>query len=119
MVNYTLLNRIRFINLLKFLKKLSLKDSGTSLNSSVRVNGLSFIKSVTPSIGSLNGGSFLTIIGNGFTTSTSVLIGLSNCSITQVTLDQLVCMTSSHAAGIVNFMIKLAYYQIKNYLYQF
>ena len=74
------------------------------------VNGLSFIKSVTPSIGSLNGGSFLTIIGNGFTPSTSVLIGSSNCTLTQVTLDQLVCMTSSHAAGIVNFMIKLAYF---------
>ena len=86
-------------------------DVGNSLNTAnCTVTGLPLIKDISPSIGSLNGGTILTISGNGFVSdSTTVLVGSSVCFVTHVTLDQVTCITSAHAVGTVSFAIKLVF----------
>jgi hypothetical protein len=60
---------------------------------------------VTPSSGSINGGSILTIDGNGFDNSTSVIIGSKSCTISSVSTSQIVCLTPSGTAGASTVLI--------------
>ena len=73
---------------------------------SLTVTGSTSIISISPSSGSVNGGTLVTILGNGFDNTTNVLIGNSNCKLSTVTINQLTCVTSAHtAASNLNFQI--------------
>ena len=66
-----------------------------------------FIQSITPTTGSVYGGSVVTLIGNGFSSTTStVFLDTAKCVVTQATLGQLKCLTSAHAAGTANLAIR-------------
>ena len=54
---------------------------------------------MSPISGSINGGSILTINGNGFDNSTSVIIGSKQCTISSVSTSQIVCLSPSGTAG--------------------
>lgn len=57
---------------------------------------------VSPSSGSVHGGTRLTIEGNGFSWQTEVKIGsASPCTLLDVQVDRLICMTSSSTEGIL------------------
>ncbi len=81
------------------------KGSGYA-TSSITVNGLPSIQTISPVEGSTNGGLVLTLNGNGFTSATSVSIGGSACNVTQATLGVLTCTTSSNTVGTKTFTIR-------------
>ncbi len=71
------------------------------------VIGFSSVTSSSPSLGSIYGGTVLTIQGNGFDSSTVVMIGNSVCTITSVLINQLTCETSAHtSASNISFQIR-------------
>ncbi|XP_048254422.1 fibrocystin-L-like isoform X3 [Haliotis rufescens] len=72
----------------------------------VTVESSAVISGVTPSTGSVNGGTVLTINGNGFVVGeTTVQVGGEDCVVTAVTPSQVQCDTSSHAAGAVDVVV--------------
>ena len=76
------------------------------IDSSIYVTGMPSIKSISPSSGSIYGGTVLTLTGNGFTTDTSVKLDSSVCTVISATLDTLTCLTSDHADGTVSLVIR-------------
>ena len=103
---FTVIRNVFCLLIFKVIIKNKKKDSGNSVNSNIQVTGYQLVKTISPAIGSINGGSLLTISGNGFTLNTTVLIGSSVCNVTYVSLDQLICITSPHGPGTVSFVIK-------------
>jgi hypothetical protein len=69
--------------------------------SNLTINGLPSVQSLSPTSGSIYGGTLLTINGNGFDIAQNlkVSIGGSNCIIQSVILSKIVCLTSSHIEG--------------------
>ena len=66
------------------------------------VTGQAGVSAVTPSTGSIHGGTHLTITGHGFiTTSTIADIDGAPCTVSSVTVVEVVCTTTAHAAGTV------------------
>lgn len=60
------------------------------------------VSSITPTEGSIMGGTEVTISGSGFDPKpgqTVVKIGANNCAIIQVTYSKVICRTSAHATG--------------------
>lgn len=74
-------------------------DVGYSM-STATVLGLPAISGISASSGSTNGGQVLTINGNGFSKTTSVVIGSTSCSVTFATINQLMCVTLSRANAL-------------------
>ncbi|XP_021347967.1 fibrocystin-L-like [Mizuhopecten yessoensis] len=68
-------------------------------SSPVTVTGQSVITSVSPTAGSTNGGTDVTIMGNGFEQGSVVNIDGTKCPLTSVSLSQIVCTTAAHAAA--------------------
>ncbi|XP_069121982.1 fibrocystin-L-like [Argopecten irradians] len=68
-------------------------------SSPVTVTGQAVITSVTPSAGSTNGGTKVTIAGNGFGNAATVAIDGTDCPVDAVTLSQIVCTTAAHTAA--------------------
>lgn len=65
------------------------------VNSSINVVGMPTFIDVTPKLGSFNGGSLLTLIGNGFDRTSTVKLGLNSpCKILNVSTTSITCQTS-------------------------
>jgi hypothetical protein len=64
------------------------------------------VTSLTPSSGSMVGGSPVTIAGSGFLAGVTVTLGGAACaSVSVVSSTQMTCTTGSHAAGAVNVVV--------------
>ncbi|XP_069115224.1 fibrocystin-L-like [Argopecten irradians] len=75
-------------------------------SSPVTVTGQAVITSVNPSDGSTNGGTKVTIAGNGFGNAATVAIDGTDCPVDSVTLAQIVCTTAAHApANNLNLVV--------------
>ena len=72
---------------------------------SLAVTGTQTIVSISPSTGSVNGGTVLTISGNGFDDSTQVLLHTVACVVTSRAINSINCVTGAHAAATVNYTI--------------
>ncbi|XP_067676837.1 fibrocystin-L-like isoform X2 [Haliotis asinina] len=72
----------------------------------VKIESSAVISGITPTTGSVNGGTILSITGNGFVDGeTTVQVGGEDCVVTAVTPSQIQCDTSSHAAGAVDVVV--------------
>jgi hypothetical protein len=81
--------------------------SGKSMtDASIYVTGLPSLKSISPSSGSVYGGTILTLTGNGFTTGTVISLHTATCTVIDAALDKLTCLTSEHADGSASLSIK-------------
>ena len=65
------------------------------------MTGVASVQSLSQTSGSINGGSVITIYGNGFSSiqNTTVKIGTKFCVIQFVTSSQIQCITSANSAG--------------------
>lgn len=70
-----------------------------SVSSNTYVTSEAVITQVSPTQGSLHGGTDVTITGFGFSQSTSVTIGGTTCLVTSRTATEMTCVTSGHTAG--------------------
>ena len=75
-------------------------------DANIYVTGLPSLKSISPSSGSVYGGTILTLTGNGFTASTTVALHTATCAVINATLDTLTCLTSEHADGSASLSIR-------------
>lgn len=75
---------------------------GVDLGATVQMG----IVSVTPNLGSVNGGDTITIGGQGFSSKTTVTVGGNPCTIVGTPSGgQVQCVTNAHAAGIVDIVV--------------
>ncbi|KAL3885610.1 hypothetical protein ACJMK2_025660 [Sinanodonta woodiana] len=73
---------------------------------SLQVQSIAVISSISPSQGSIHGGTVLTISGNGFVVSDTVVrLDGTMCTIKSVTLTQIICVTAAHAAVTVTVKV--------------
>ncbi|XP_033757813.1 fibrocystin-L-like [Pecten maximus] len=69
-------------------------------SSPVTVTGQAVITSVSPAAGSTNGGTKVTVVGNGFeNTGTTVTVDGTDCPVASVTLSQIICTSAAHVAA--------------------
>ncbi|XP_053372863.1 fibrocystin-L-like [Mercenaria mercenaria] len=81
------------------------KDYGKA-SGSLKMYGTPTITTVTPSSGSVNGETVITIQGNGFVENdTAVTIDGTSCDIISTTLSEVICETRPHAAASVSVSI--------------
>ena len=81
------------------------KDYGKA-SGSLQVTSNAALSSVTPTSGSIHGETLITLSGNGFISNkTTVSLGGSTCTIQSISLSQVVCRTSAHAAGSVDVVV--------------
>ena len=64
------------------------------------------MSSINPLSGSTNGGTQVTINGNGFSANDLVKFDTSTCNIQSATINQIVCITTKHSAQSVPVSIK-------------
>ncbi|MGE3610425.1 MAG: IPT/TIG domain-containing protein [Bacteriovoracaceae bacterium] len=77
-------------------------DSQTGSNTAFTYRVAPTVINISPSIGSLSGGTTITVTGTGFVSGASVSLGGSNCyGVAVSNSTTLTCTTSSHAAGAV------------------
>jgi hypothetical protein len=78
------------------------------LITAVSVTGIASIQSLSQTAGSTNGGSLLTIDGNGFSSmqNTTVKIGNNECVIQSLTQSKITCIIPSNSAGNYSVAIK-------------
>jgi hypothetical protein len=74
-----------------------LLEYGSSEKKTNLINGVLTVKSITPSAGSIYGGTFVTLTGNGFALNSIVKFGSSRCNIINATINHIICKTASHA----------------------
>jgi len=75
---------------------------------------LPLVSSISPSSGSIYGGTLLTILGNGFDETTKIFVDNVKCSINSYSINKLTCITGAHSAGSVGLAIRL-----KKFIYFF
>lgn len=77
-------------------------------NANSVLNGVAIITAVTPSSGSVFGGTVVTITGNGFYAidNTQVKFGSSACKVINVAVNSLTCVTSAGTSGPATVAIK-------------
>ncbi|CAH1788932.1 unnamed protein product [Owenia fusiformis] len=85
-----------------------IKDKGQAWYSDpVYINSEAVVDTVSPSEGSINGGTVLNILGNGFDAeSTKVTLDGVECTLQTVTLSQITCTTGPHVDGAVKVAVK-------------
>ena len=71
------------------------------------LNSEAVLASISPSAGSTEGGTTVTLSGNGFTDAdgTTVLVDGATCAIDSITASQVTCTTPAHAAGVVSVTV--------------
>lgn len=75
--------------------------------SGVKIRSQQIVRGLTPSVGSVEGGTLLTISGNGFhIEGTVVLVGGESCPIESINLDEVVCTAPAHSAGEVAVTVR-------------
>ena len=80
-------------------------DNGKA-DGSITVTGSPVISSVVPSSGSIYGETEITISGNGFVDGdTTVMIDGSACSIINISLSEVICMTPAGSSGTVDLVV--------------
>lgn len=72
----------------------------------MKLTGSLLIQSISPSNGSINGGTVLTIVGNGFDETTQVLVHTAKCNILSKSIEMLTCETTAHTSGSVSYSIQ-------------
>ncbi|KAL3886654.1 hypothetical protein ACJMK2_026634, partial [Sinanodonta woodiana] len=73
---------------------------------SLQVQSIAVLSSISPSQGSIHGGTVLTISGNGFVVNNTVVqLDGTMCTIKSVTLTQIICVTAAHAAATVTVIV--------------
>jgi len=82
------------------------KASGYADVPSQKVTGVASIDSITPSTGSIHGGTEVHILGNGFTSSTTVNFDTVACEIIDHSINSIVCITGEHAAATASANIR-------------
>ena len=88
----------------------NIQDSGlASMTSIITITGLPSITGISPSSGSTNGGTLVTITGNGFSPKTTVTIGNSQCNVVSVVVNKLQCFTTARAEGEYSVVIRFKY----------
>ena len=65
------------------------------MTSSITITGLPSITGISPSSGSIYGGTLVKITGNGFSPKTTVTIGSSQCNVVLVEVNKLECFTAA------------------------
>lgn len=65
----------------------------------IYVTGLANMKSISPTSGSIYGGTVVAIEGNGFNRFTQVKFDTADCVLKNVTINKLYCVTSPHSAA--------------------
>ena len=74
--------------------------------SNITVTGSAVIYSVVPTSGSIYGKAEITIIGNGFIDgNTTVMIGSKSCSISIISLSEIICVTPSRLPGTADLVV--------------
>ena len=66
------------------------------------IDSLAIVSSITPTEGSIMGGTELSVKGSGFDPSagqTTIKIGVNFCTVVRVTLSEVICRTSAHGPG--------------------
>lgn len=83
------------------LVKVKIIGAGNALNAgSLSVDSSLSITSISPSTGSIHGGLLVTVVGNGFSEDTTLMIASYDCEVFgAVSSSMLTCVTSEHAAG--------------------
>lgn len=72
----------------------------------VTVENQAKLSGISPTSGSIHGGTRLIITGNGFTAgATTVLLGTDACVTESITSDQIVCVTPAHVDGSVDLQV--------------
>ena len=87
----------------------NLQGIGNAIQASpLSVTGQAAVKSISPSSGSVYGGTLVTISGNGFSRvdNTIVKIGSASCVVQSVSLSTVTCLTSQAAAGALSVSTK-------------
>jgi len=77
---------------------------------SQKITGVASIGSITPSTGSVHGGTEVRISGNGFSSATTVKFDNVECEIAEFTVNSIVCITGEHAAGTASADIRFDFY---------
>ncbi|XP_072562121.1 PKHD1 like 1, tandem duplicate 1 [Paramormyrops kingsleyae] len=65
------------------------------------------VSSISPSSGSIEGGTLLTVLGFGFAEGIVVMIGTRSCTVVSVFLEQLMCITPPGAAGTLPVSLQM------------
>ena len=80
-------------------------DNGKA-DGSITVTGSAVISSVVPSSGSIYGETEITISGNGFVDNdTTVMIDGNSCSINNISLSEVICLTPAGSSGTVDLVV--------------
>lgn len=82
------------------------------MTSIITITGLPSITGISPSSGSTNGGTLVTITGNGFSSKTTVTIGNSQCNVVSVEVNKLQCFTTAKAEGEYSVTIRFKLYNL-------
>ena len=69
------------------------------------ITGVAKVSSIAPTSGSVNGGTLLTVSGNGFTKETSVRLDNAICTVVTASVDSLTCLTSAHSSQSVSLTV--------------
>ena len=69
------------------------------------MEGVFQIASVTPNSGSVNGGTLVTISGNGFLSNSSVNFDAASCKIISASINQITCETTAHDSQSVDINV--------------
>lgn len=95
------------LNLGNQVVSVNVNEIGDAKNSQILyVTGLAAISAISPLTGSVYGGTVLTLTGNGFDSTTRVLLHTVECKIVSVAVNSLTCVTGAHAANTVNFNVR-------------
>ena len=79
-------------------------QSGTRINSFFYVDAPT-VTSISPSVGSLSGGTSVTITGTGFFSGATVDVGVNCNSVVVFSLTQITCTTATNTAGAVDVIV--------------
>lgn len=82
------------------------QDAGSAvISNSVSFSGTPTLDSVSPTTGSVDGGTLLTLIGNGFTSDIVIKMAFQRCNVKSITLTQVTCVTPAFFATTTNIEI--------------
>lgn len=83
------------------------KDLGlASIATGISVTGSASLSGISPSSGSINGGTLISLTGNGFSTLSVVSIDSKPCNVTQASINQLDCITTPDSNGNYSILIR-------------
>lgn len=82
-------------------------DGQTGSNAAYTYQAAPTATLISPTIGATTGGTLVTITGTGFVSGATVTVGGNTCSgVTVSSATSLTCTTSSHAAGVVDVVVR-------------